>query len=198
MKVSTLWLCAAVWVCSTSTQSQDIRLLVEPSDGVIRITHGTETGRDYTLLVSEDLVGWLETGPAQTGDGQQATHEIATTAARCTFFRLRVTESTPDLAPTEAEATELFVGTTLGDGYTFSSSSRFHWLGEWGDWSYAKTGSDTALIVFTYDEDDNNPAVYREEVRLTFSTPTSGTYRYSEFYGGTERSSSVSHGSFNL
>jgi hypothetical protein len=45
------------------------------------------------------------------------------------------------------------------------------------------------LVVFTYDEDGNNPQVYREEVILTFSTATSGSYRYSEFNGAVENPS---------
>ena len=67
-----------------------------------------------------------------------------------------------------------------------------------GNWSYEKIGPDTALIVFTYDEDDNNPQVYREEAVLTFASPNSGSYRYSEIWNGMEDPGSVSTAPFNL
>ena len=92
----------------------------------------------------------------------------------------------------------LFVGKTLGDGYHFSTPTRFDWRGEDGNWSYEKTGPDTALLVFTYDEDDDDPGLYREEVLLTFTTPTSGSYRYSDYYGGVEDPWSVSVSAFSL
>jgi hypothetical protein len=198
MKQSLLPLCAVVLAGSTLVRSQETTLLVEAGDGVIWITHTTAAGMDYVLQMSANLVEWEATGPAKHGDGLLARQEVATSGVGQAFFRLVVTETVADLAPTEAEAMELFVGTTWGDGYFFDSPTRFNWRGEPGDWSYSKTGPDTALIVFTYDEDGNHPGIYREEVRLTFSTPTSGTYRYSEFYGGTEDPSSISHEPFSF
>jgi hypothetical protein len=178
--------------------AQDVRLTFVLREGTFYLTHETAADKVYALQQSSDLNDWLEVEPATTGDGHTSTHEIVATVSGSRFFRLIVTPAAPtDLAPTETEAVELFVGATL-EGYAFTSPTRFHWFGEGGEWSYQKTGPDTALVVFTYDEDGNNPQVYREHVLLTFNTANSGNYRYSEFNGGIEDPSSVSEAPFSL
>lgn len=198
MKKAVLLLIVSGLLAQTNVGGQEIQLNLALGDGVVRLSHETIAGTTYALEQSTDLSGWQSAGPAKAGDGQTAIHEVELPTVGVRFFRLVITDTPAGFAPTEAEAVALFVGTTLGDGYTFNTSSRFDWRGEWGNWSYEKTGPDTALLVFTYDEDGNDPRYYREEVVLTFTTPTSGSYRYSEYNGGVEDPRSVSVSPFNL
>lgn len=69
---------------------------------------------------------------------------------------------------------------------TFISATRFNWQGEPGNWSYQQMSGTVGKITQTYDEDDNNPAIYREETVLTFTSTTTGTYLYREFDGGAQ------------
>jgi hypothetical protein len=196
---STIPLLIVAWLLAQANiHGQEVFLSLVQGDGVARLSHETIAGNTYALEQSANLNDWQSVGPAQAGDGQTATHEVELPTAGARFFRLVITGTPAGNAPTEAEAMELFVERTLGDGYHFSSSTRFDWWGEKGNWSYEKTGPDTALLVFTYDEDGNNPAYYREEVVLTFTTPTSGSYRYSEYNGGVEDPRSVSVSPFSL
>ena len=94
------------------------------------------------------------------------------------------------MAPEPSVMSEALVGVTW-QGYYFQSPTRFDWSGEGGNWSYQKTGPDGGLLIFTYDEDGNDPGAYREEVVLVFETASSGTYRYSEYVGGIEDPGSV-------
>jgi hypothetical protein len=198
MKSAVLLLVVSGLVAPANVGGQAVQLNLELGDGVVRLSHETIAGNTYALEQSADLDDWQSAGPARAGDGQTAIHgvELPTVGAR--FFRLLITGTPAGNAPTETEAMALFVGTTLADGYHFRSSTRFDWQGEDGNWSYEKTGPDTALLVFTYDEDGNDPGYYREEVVLTFTTSRSGTYRYSEYNGGVEDPGSVSVSSFNL
>ena len=50
--------------------------------------------------------------------------------------------------------------------------------------------------MLTYDEDGNDPAVYREEIVLTFTSPLAGTYLYYEYTF--DRRTYTSWGPFNL
>ena len=198
MKSAVLLLVVSGLLAQANVRGQEVHLSLELGDGIVRLSHETIAGHTYTLEQSADLDDWQSAGPAKAGDGQTATHEIELSSAGARFFRLLITGTPAGNAPTETEAMALFVGTTLGDGYNFSSSTRFDWRGEGGNWSYEKTGPDTALLVFTYDEDGNDPGLYREEVLLTFATPTSGSYRYSEYNRGVEDPRSVSVSPFSL
>ncbi len=195
MKNAVLLLVVSGLLAQTNVGGQEVHLSLELGDGVVRLSHETIAGNTYALEQSADLDDWQSAGPAKAGDGQTAIHEIELPTAGARFFRLSITGGN---APTETVAMALFVGTTLGGGYNFSTSTRFDWRGEDGNWSYEKTGPDTALLVFTYDEDGNNPELYREEVVLTFTTPKSGSYRYSEYNRGTENPRSVSVSPFSL
>lgn len=197
MKVKQLLLCAVILSSGAIVRSQEVQLNLDWNNGVLRLTYDTSADRTYELQHSSDLKDWEGVEPARAGDGLLASHEIAAIGEGMRFFRLWITATLVDLAPNESEAIEMFVGTTF-EGYAFTSATRFHWFGEGGEWSYEKTGPDTALVVFTYDEDGNNAQVYREEVRLTFATPTSGSYRYSEFNGGIEDPRSVSSAPFSF
>ena len=92
-----------------------------------------------------------------------------------------------DLSPTPAEMTARLIGKTW-EGYVFTSATRFFWPGEPdnypGNWSYEETDSRTGRLVFTYDEDGNDPQVYYELMRLTFTSATSGLYYYAEYRNG--------------
>lgn len=100
----------------------------------------------------------------------------------------------PCLSPEAAAFSSLIVGKTLAKGnYKILSNTRFSWHGEGGNWVYTKTGDTTAKIVFTYDEDGNNPNVYREEALLTCYGERF-LYRYSEYYFGAEDLSTISFG----
>ena len=83
-----------------------------------------------------------------------------------------------------------------GVGYVFLSETKFDWNGEPGNWSYERTGPHTGMLLFTYDEDNNNPDVYREVYSLNFETTHSGSYDYTEVADGTVTSSSG--GGFDL
>ncbi len=65
-----------------------------------------------------------------------------------------------------------------------------------GDYEYRRTGSNSGMIVYTYDVTGNDPNRERSEVRFAFRTETSGTYEYSYFEGGTRAGSSS--GSFEF
>ncbi len=95
--------------------------------------------------------------------------------------------SSVDLSPTAAEMAAILVGKSL-EGYVFTSETRFYWPGTSkdypGNWSYEEVDSRTARLIFTYDEDGNDPGVYYELMRLTFFTATSGVYRYAEYHDG--------------
>jgi hypothetical protein len=198
MKITILLFVVTGLLVQSNIHGQEVQLSLALGFGVVRISHETIAGSTYELQQSADLSDWQGAGPAKAGDGQTAIHEIELPTAGARFFRLSITGTPVGNAPTETEAVALFVGTTLGDGYNFSSSTRFDWRGEDGDWSYEKTGPDTALLVFTYDEDGNDPGLYREEVLLTFATPTSGSYRYSEYNRGVENPWSVGVAPFSL
>jgi hypothetical protein len=197
MKKSWLFLCGILLLAQANLQAQEVLLHLEKSGDALRLAYETIPGKLYEIQQSPNLSNWVPLGPAKTGDGQPASQEIVSSAEATRFFRLVITETPAGFAPTETEAASLFVGTTW-EGYAFSSATRYCWRTDCGNWSYEKTGPDTALIVFTYDEDDNNPQVYREEAVLTFTSPTSGSYRYSEIWYGMEDPDSVSTAPFNL
>ncbi len=197
MKTPSLILCGFVLLAQSNNHAQEVYLQLESTEAGLTLTHETVADAFYELQQSSDLVNWESMGPATAGDGQLASLEFVPMADICWFFRLVITEAPVGLAPTEAEAAALFVGTNW-EGYAFSSATRYCWRNECGNWSYEKTGPDTALIVFTYDEDNNNPDIYREEVVLTFTTSTSGQYRYSEFWYGVEDPGSVGMAPFQL
>ena len=91
-------------------------------------------------------------------------------------------------APSSSEFEILAVGKAIEDtDYVFTSSTRFSWFGETGNWSYARTGANAATLILTYDEDANNSSIYREEVLLTFTTANTGTYNYGEYNSNVSR-----------
>ena len=136
-------------------------------------------------------------GTVITGDGLSKTQTVSTVGPPVAFFRVRASQASTGPAPTAAEFTALVVGKTLFT-YTFVNATRFNWSGELGNWDYAKASASSGKLVFTYDADGNNPAIYREEITMTFETVTQGTFRYSEFTGNVEDSGSVWTGPFNL
>jgi len=132
-----------------------------------------------------------------SGDGSSKTQAVSTAGQRMSFYRIKATATSTGLAPSDTEFTALVVGKTVLD-YSFLNATRFNWFGELGNWDYSKIDSTTGKLVFTYDEDGNNPAIYREEFILTFQTSTQGTFRYSEFNFGFEDPGSVSTGPFDF
>jgi len=82
---------------------------------------------------------------------------------------------------------ELVVGKTfMNPAYFIDSATRFNFNAgavERGNWTYLKTGDSTATVTLTYDEDNNNAAIYREEFLLTFNSLTTGLFLYREFQG---------------
>jgi len=167
------------------------------SDTGMVIAFDTELGKTYGIQVSADLEDWADLGLALEGDGIPATHLLADPQVPRGFYRLSITDNLVELAPTAEQFQELVVGTSIYT-YDFVSSTRFEWFDETGNWSYTKTGADKAKLVLTYDEDQNDPDVYREEILMTFASPTSGTARYSEYYGSVEIPSSVQLLPFDL
>ena len=104
---------------------------------------------------------------------------------RSVFFGLvlGVVSAWGSFAPTEATVLEHLVGQTI-NSTGFTSTTRFNWNGETGNWSYQKISDNVGLLTQTYDEGANDPGVYREETRLTFNSETSGTFVYTEYLFG--------------
>ncbi|MGJ8643956.1 MAG: hypothetical protein ACSHX9_11150 [Luteolibacter sp.] len=111
---------------------------------------------------------------------------------------IEVPEQETDYSPDLATFQGLVLGQTLPGDYMITSTSRFSWFGEQGNWSYVKTGTDTATLVFTYDTDGNNPGVYREQIDLTFTSASDGTAMYSEYNSGALDSGSIENLPFSL
>lgn len=107
-------------------------------------------------------------------------HAIFTVAAIVTFLFVTPELNASDLAPSVETITALLPGQRVNDT-SFTSATRFDWYGEQGNWSYNRTSTNVGSLTQTYDEDGNDPDVYREVVTLTFLTATTGTYVYREY-----------------
>lgn len=174
-----------------------LMLQCQPAGDHLRLILNSQTGTNYLFQVSTNLTTWNDLGTLITGDGLSRTQNVSTVGQPMAFFRVRASQASAGTAPTDAEFTALVIGKTLFT-YTFVNATRFNWSGELGNWDYTKTSASFGKLVFTYDADGNNPAIYREEIAMTFETVTQGTYRYSEFNGNVEDSGSVWTGPFNL
>jgi hypothetical protein len=172
-------------------------LQCQPAGANLRLIFNSQTGTNYQFEVSTNLANWADWETLITGDGLSKTQTVSTVGQPMAFFRVRASQASAGTAPSDAEFTALVIGKTRFY-YTFEDATHFHWQTETGHWDYTKTSGSTGKLVVTYDEDGNNPAVYREEIVLTFQTSTQGTYRYSEFYSGVEYPGSVSTGPFDL
>ena len=188
---------AVVWMVGAMEAPANLMLRFEPAGADLRLIFDSQTGTNYQFQVSTNLSSWTDWGTVITGDGLSKTQVVSTTSQRVEFFRVRGTQTSAGPAPSDAEFTAVVVGKIIL-GYSFQNATRFSWFGELGNWDYTRTDSTTGLLVFTYDSDGNNPAVYREEVVLTFQTSTQGTFRYSEYNFGFEDAGSVSTGTFDL
>jgi hypothetical protein len=197
MKASMRCLVWIVCLVTTALMAQEVRLGTSRVGAQLRLDFPTEIGKLYEIEMSQNLQDWGPPTWSGAGDGQGAAYEVSMEAAPLGFFRLVVRESSSGFAPEGSVMSEALVGVTW-QGYEFQSPTRFDWMGEGGNWSYQKTGPDEGLLIFTYDEDGNNPGVYREEVVLVFETASSGTYRYSEYVGGIEDPGSVAGGSMDF
>lgn len=166
--------------------------------GNIQLSFDTQAGMNYQIQIATNLLIWADLGAAVIGDGLTKTQEVATADYESAFFRFIATQPPADTAPTDTEFTALFVGTTFDDGYVITTSTRFDWEGDLGNWDYTKTGINTGILVFTYDEGGNDPSLYREVYVLTFDTATTGAYVYSEWTQDVVDPSSVWTGPFDL
>jgi len=99
------------------------------------------------------------------------------------FTLTRVALTLLGLAPEVATVAAKLPGQSINQT-TFLSTTRFDWNGETGNWIYTKVSANAGTLTQTYDDDGNNPNVYREETLMTFTTATSGTYIYREYDGG--------------
>ncbi len=172
-------------------------LQCQPAGENLLVIWNSQPQTNYQFQISTDLTNWTDLGATVTGDGLSKTQTVSTVEPPMAFFRVRASQASAGLAPADAEFTALVSGKMLFQ-YVFLSATRFSWSGEPGNWDYAKTSDNAGKLVLTYDEDGNNAAVYREEIVLTFQTPTQGTYRYSEFPFGVEDPASITTGDFNL
>jgi hypothetical protein len=192
-----LVLLIVLWVGGTLKTPADLMLQFESTGNDLRLLFNSQAGTNYQFQVSTNLSSWADLGTVIAGDGSSKTQVVSTAGQRMSFFRIQATATSTGPAPSDTEFTAVVVGKNVL-GYSFLNATRFNWFGELGNWDYTKTGSTTGKLVFTYDEDGNNPAIYREEVVLTFQTSTQGTFRYSEFNFGVEDTGSVSTGPFDL
>ena len=53
-----------------------------------------------------------------------------------------------------------------------------------GNYRYARTGPNTGMLTYTYDDTGNAPNVERSEVLFTFTSATAGTFVYTHIEGG--------------
>jgi len=195
MKRNPFLLALLVHLCCHLPLTAAVPLELGAAGGEMFLRFDLPSGVTVQAQQSKDLLAWTDVGETVTGTDQVEEVRLSRDADGAVFFRLQEVQA--GLAPTPEEFEQQIVGTTLA-GYVFTSATRFDWFGETGNWSYSKTGPDEGLLVFTYDEDNNNPAAYREEIVLTFGTPTAGTFRYSEYYSGFEDPTSVTTGPFAL
>jgi hypothetical protein len=186
-----------LWMVGAMEAPASLLLRFEPAGVNLRLIFDSQTGTNYQVQISTNLSGWTDLGTVITGDGLSKTQVVSTAGQRLAFFRVRGTQTSAGPAPSDAEFTAVVVGKIIL-GYSFQNATRFSWFGELGNWDYTRIDSMTGKLIFTYDEDGNNLAIYREEVVLTFQTPTQGTYRYSEFNFGVEDAGSVATGMFDF
>ena len=82
--------------------------------------------------------------------------------------------------------------------FDFTSRSRFVFDGdEPGNYTVSRPNDDQVLLTFTFDEDGNNPAIYREEVTVTFNG-TATVPVFVEIYEGNSLTVSQSAGTIQL
>ena len=113
-------------------------------------------------------------------------------------------ESTGGLAPaTQAEFEARVRGKQVTSGtfrLVFIAPGRIREIedgtGYEGDYEYRRIGSNSGMIVYTYDATGNDPDRERSEVRFTFRTETAGTFEYAYFEGGIR--TGLTRGSFEL
>jgi hypothetical protein len=195
--IRNLLLATALVVLIPTKSSAALIVQLERSGNDISLAFDSQAGTNYQLQVSTNLSQWDDRGAVIAGDGGSKTQLVSNLGQPQAFFRIKASQPAADLAPSVAEFTAVVVGKSVLS-YSFLSATRFSWSGETGNWTYTKTGNNTARLVLTYDSDGNNPAAYREEVLMTFQTSTQGYYRYSEFYSNIEYAGSVSNGTFDL
>jgi len=156
------------------------RTSISYSEGQVSLSFPTRDNRIYEIWASSDLSpnGWW--GPLDSRIGTGGNESVLLPASDFTqqFYRLQIT----DLAPGTTEFAGLVVDQTLSStNYHFTNTGRFDASEEFGNWTFSKTGANTATIVFTYDKDKNRTLVYREEIEITFLNKTNGTYDYYEY-----------------
>jgi len=85
-----------------------------------------------------------------------------------------------DLAPSVERMQALLPGLPPEDSFNidFLDTTRFTAEGFSGNWNYELLLSSVGRLTLTFDIDGNDPALYREEIILTFSTETIGTFEY--------------------
>ncbi len=174
-----------------------LALRIERSASNLLLIFDTQVSTNYQVQVSTDLKTWQDHQTPIAGDGTTKTQEVTRADRPLALFRLSATTASESIAPSEVAFSATVVGKNVL-GYRMVSDSRFSWFGEEGNWTYTQVDHATGKLVFTYDEDGNNPAVYREEALMTFQSPTAGSFRYSEFNGGVEIPASVVNGPFDL
>jgi hypothetical protein len=182
-------------LCCRLLSTAAVPVQVEAAGGEVILRFDLPSGVTVQAQKSSDFQSWADVGQTVTGTDQVEELRLGREAVAAAFFRLLEVQA--GVAPTPEQFEQQIVGTTFA-GYEFTSGTRFDWFGETGNWVYTKTGPDEGGLVFTYDEDGNDPAVYREEIVLTFETPTTGTFRYSEYNFGFEDATSVTTGPFAL
>jgi predicted DCC family thiol-disulfide oxidoreductase YuxK len=193
MKIPTLLTSFLISISSLSG-AIDYKLSITLATDQVTIGYISESGAYHELWASSDLINdeWNDLVDSQYGDGSQKTVTLSKGSYDSRFFRLVTLET---VAPSSSEFAALVVGKAIEDtDYIFTSSTRFSWFGETGNWSYVRTGANTATLTFTYDEDANNPNIYREEALLTFTTASTGTYNYGEYNSNVLDGSSVVSG----
>lgn len=160
--------------------AQETRLQLVQNGSSLQLSYDTVEGKTYTVETSTNLSSWDEAGLSKMGDGLPASHEVGPISSGYRYFRVVVSDTPTGLAPEPAQMTDILVGTIQLE-YSFTSATEFAWHGETGRWTYEKTGADTGKLVLTYDEDGNDPSVYREEISLTFTSATAGSFVYYEY-----------------
>jgi len=175
----------------------DLLLGWQRSGSAILLSVATSTGTNYQFQISTNLLQWHPLSLVVQGNNRVATQHVNSAGSSPAWFRVAANSVSASVAPEDGSLTAALVGQTLLD-YTFISSTRFQWQTVQGNWDYSKNGNFTGRLVFTYDEDNNDPGIYREEVLLSFISTTFGSYAYSEFYSNLQNASSISTGVFEL
>lgn len=187
-----------------------------PEQGVVEISFPTEQGIVYDVRTSEDLdfAGRRVFGiPTSEGTGEVLRFRLRMVNSDGSFvvpsLFFKVNEGFAPLPETFLD--RVFTYFLPGTNYQFVSSPELDtsspkFVGtaaiygneEPGEATYFRLSKDRAMLVITYDEFENDSAVYFERLILDYTGIGQGTYTFAVFTNGDEESDLAQTGNFDF